>query len=145
MESFVNLAGGDLRVCDGDDRAAPGRRRPSLRPPQGRVLLQRLRGSADRRRGGGHHLAAVQRLLTPQPLEQSGWGLALSVVSSALNGVLAWRMLAQSREHRSIALEADARHLFTDVWTSAGVVVGLLVVPVTGWLWLDPVMAIGSR
>ena len=52
-------------------------------------------------------------------------------------------MLAASREQRSIALEADARHLFTDVWTSAGVVVGLLLVPVTGWLWLDPLLAIG--
>jgi cation diffusion facilitator family transporter len=51
-------------------------------------------------------------------------------------------MLKKAREHRSMALEADARHLFTDVWTSAGVVVGLLGVAATGWLWLDPVIAI---
>ncbi len=87
--------------------------------------------------------AALQRLADPQPLEQLGWGLALSVASSALNGVLAWRMLAASREHRSIVLEADARHLFTDVYTSAGVVLGLLLVPLTGWWWLDPLLAIG--
>jgi cation diffusion facilitator family transporter len=87
--------------------------------------------------------AAVQRLITPQPLAELGWGLGLSVISSAINGLLAWRMLAAGREHRSIALEADARHLFTDVWTSVGVVVGLLLVPLTGWLWLDPVLAIG--
>jgi cation diffusion facilitator family transporter len=87
--------------------------------------------------------AAVQRFIHPQPLEALGWGLALSVASSALNGVLAWRMLVTAREQRSIALEADARHLFTDVWTSAGVVAGLLLVPLTGWLWLDPVAAIG--
>jgi len=87
--------------------------------------------------------AAVHRFADPQPLEQLGWGIALSAASSVLNGVLAWRMLIASREQRSIALEADARHLFTDVWTSAGVVVGLLLVPVTGWLWLDPVLAIG--
>ena len=87
--------------------------------------------------------AAAGRFANPQPLEQLGWGIALSVASSALNGVLAWRMLIASREQRSIALEADARHLFTDVWTSAGVVVGLLLVPVTGWLWLDPLLAIG--
>lgn len=87
--------------------------------------------------------AAAHRFANPQPLEQLGWGIALSVASSALNGVLAWRMLIASREQRSIALEADARHLFTDVWTSAGVVVGLLLVPVTGWLWLDPLLAIG--
>ena len=87
--------------------------------------------------------AAAGRFANPQPLEQLGWGIALSVASSALNGLLAWRMMVASREQRSIALEADARHLFTDVYTSAGVVLGLLLVPVTGWLWLDPVLAIG--
>ena len=87
--------------------------------------------------------AAAHRFANPQPLESLGWGLALALVSSALNGLLAWRMMVASREHRSIVLEADARHLFTDVWTSAGVIVGLLLVPVTGWLWLDPVLAIG--
>ena len=86
--------------------------------------------------------AAVQRLLAPQPIESLGWGLSLSIVSSALNGALAWSMLKKAREHRSVALEADARHLFTDVWTSGGVVLGLLAVAATGWLWLDPVVAI---
>ncbi len=87
--------------------------------------------------------AAVQRLITPQPLEQLGWGLALSVVSSVFNGALAWVLFRAARAHRSIALEADGRHLVTDVWTSAGVVVGLTLVHFTGWLWLDPLLAIG--
>ena len=87
--------------------------------------------------------AAVQRFFHPQPLEQLGWGLALSVLSSAFNGALAWGMLKASRVHRSMALEGDARHLFTDVWTSAGVVLGVALVAWTGWLWLDPVVAIG--
>jgi cation diffusion facilitator family transporter len=86
---------------------------------------------------------AGHRLLDPQPIEQVGWGLALSVVSSVLNGLLAWVMLRAAREHRSIALEADARHLFTDVWTSVGVVVGIALVHFTGWLWLDPLVAMG--
>ena len=86
--------------------------------------------------------SALPRLADPQPLEQLGWGLGLSVLSSALNGMLAWVMLRASRMHRSITLEADARHLLTDVWTSAGVVLGLVLVGVTGWLWLDPVLAI---
>ena len=86
--------------------------------------------------------AAVHRLFAPQPLEQLGWGLALSVASSALNGGLAWLMLRSARVHRSIALEADARHLLTDVWTSAGVLIGLAGVALTGWLWLDAVAAI---
>ncbi|MBK1613738.1 cation diffusion facilitator family transporter [Rubrivivax gelatinosus] len=86
--------------------------------------------------------AAVQRLLHPQPLEALGWGLLLSVVSSVLNGVLAWTMMSKARAVGSMALEGDARHLFTDVWTSAGVVIGLSLVHFTGWLWLDPVLAI---
>ena len=77
---------------------------------------------------------AVQRMMNPQPLEQVGLGLALSVISTVMNGVLAWAMLRKSRQHRSMALEADARHLFTDVGTTVGVVAGLGAVMATGWL-----------
>jgi cation diffusion facilitator family transporter len=86
--------------------------------------------------------AAGHRFADPQPLQSVGLGLALSVVSSALNGALAVAMLKKGREHRSMALEADARHLFTDVWTSVGVVLAVLAVQLTGWLWLDPAIAI---
>jgi cation diffusion facilitator family transporter len=86
--------------------------------------------------------AGVQRLLSPQPLVELGLGLALSIVSTVINAVLAWAMMRKGREQRSVALEADARHLLTDVWTSVGVVVGLSAVRVTGWVWLDPVIAI---
>ncbi|MDP2368510.1 cation diffusion facilitator family transporter [Rhodoferax sp.] len=87
--------------------------------------------------------AGAHRLFDPQPLQALGWGLVLSVLSSVLNGLLAWVMFRAAKEHRSIALEADARHLVTDVWTSVGVVVGLGAVALTGWLWLDAVVAIG--
>ncbi|HWI80064.1 MAG TPA: cation diffusion facilitator family transporter [Ramlibacter sp.] len=87
--------------------------------------------------------AAAQRILHPQALDQLGWGLALSVLSSVINAALAWAMLKSGRKHRSIALEGDARHLITDVWTSAGVVVGIALVALTGWQWLDPAVAIG--
>ena len=93
--------------------------------------------------GLGIFWAAGQRLWQPQPLEQVGLGLALSVISSALNGLLAWAMFAVSRAQRSIALEADARHLVTDVWTSVGVVAGIVLVGLTGWLWLDALVAMG--
>lgn len=85
---------------------------------------------------------ALHRLFDPQPVKQIGLGITLAVVSSAMNGALAWSMLRKAREARSMALEADARHLFTDVWTSVGVVVGLLAVKFTGLLWLDPVIAL---
>jgi cation diffusion facilitator family transporter len=86
--------------------------------------------------------AALQRLVDPRPIEQVGIGLALSVVSSAFNGALAWVMFHSARAHRSMALEGDARHLMTDVWTSAGVVVGVLLAAVTDWVWMDPAVGI---
>ncbi|MEY3997202.1 MAG: Ferrous-iron efflux pump FieF [Pseudomonadota bacterium] len=87
--------------------------------------------------------ASAHRLFDPQPVVELGWGLSLSVASSALNGLLAWVMFRVAKQQRSIALEADAKHLVTDVWTSGGVVIGLLLVMFTGWLWLDALVAIG--
>jgi cation diffusion facilitator family transporter len=86
--------------------------------------------------------AAAHRFADPEPLQSVGVGLTLSIVSSAMNGALAFAMLRKAREHRSMALEGDARHLFTDVWTSVGVVLAVVAVPLTGWLWLDPTIAI---
>lgn len=86
--------------------------------------------------------SALQRLLNPQPIEQVGLGLGISVVASAVNGLVAWRLFRAAREFRSIALQADAKHLMTDVWTSAGVLVGVGLVAVTGWTPLDPILAL---
>ena len=84
---------------------------------------------------------AVQRFLHPQPLENVGVGLAISVVASIVNGWVAFVLVRAGRAHRSLTLTADGRHLLTDVWTSAGVVVGVLLVAVTGVERLDPVVA----
>ncbi len=85
---------------------------------------------------------AIPRLLHPQPLEQVGLGLAFAVSGAVINGVLAWFMLRAGKQQRSIVLQADARHLFADVFTTAGVLVGVLLVAVTGWLILDPIVAL---
>jgi len=86
--------------------------------------------------------AAVARLVSPQPLEQVGVGLAVSVAASLVNLVVSRVLLRAARRHRSIALEADAQHLMTDVWTSAGVLVGVGLVALTGWERLDPLVAL---
>jgi cation diffusion facilitator family transporter len=86
--------------------------------------------------------SAVGRLQAPEPLEQLGLGMALSLVATALNGLVAWVLLRASRHFHSISLRADAHHLFTDVWTSCGVLVGIGVVKLTGLTILDPLIAI---
>jgi cation diffusion facilitator family transporter len=85
---------------------------------------------------------AVPRLLHPQPIEQLGLGLVLSALAALANAACAWVMLKAARVHRSITLEADAKHLLTDVWTTAGVVAGVLLVAGTGYLLIDPIVAI---
>lgn len=85
---------------------------------------------------------SVDRLLDPQPLDDVGVGLAIALAASALNGVVAWVLIRAGRRHRSITLTADGRHLLTDLWTSIGVVVGVLLVALTGWERLDPIVAL---
>jgi cation diffusion facilitator family transporter len=90
----------------------------------------------------GIGIAAVDRLFHPQPLERIGLGILISLAASLINLGVARVLLAAGQRHNSIVLEADARHLLTDVWTSVGVVVGVGAVAVTGALWLDPVVAL---
>ena len=85
---------------------------------------------------------AVQRLLNPQPLEQVGIGLFVSVLAALGNGLTALVLLRVGRQHNSLTLTANASHLLTDVWTSIGVIVGVLAVTWTGWQWLDPLLAL---
>ena len=86
-------------------------------------------------------VSAVERFLNPQPLENVGWGLAISVFASLINGGVALVLLRAGRRHNSITLRADGKHLMTDVVTSAGVLVGVGLVVLTGWDRLDPVVA----
>ena len=143
MESFVNLASAVFALAMVTVAARP----PDDEHPYGHHKAEYFSSGFEGILIVGAALGivwvSVQRLWAPQPLEAVGWGLALSVLSSALNGGLAWVMFRAAREHRSMALRADAQHLVTDVWTSVGVVVGIAAVGVTSWLWLDAVVAIG--
>lgn len=87
-------------------------------------------------------LGAVERLCNPQPLEHAWLGLTVSAIASVLNLATALTLLSAGRKYRSLTLEADARHLLTDVWTSAGVIAAVGAVSLTHWLWLDPVIAL---
>jgi cation diffusion facilitator family transporter len=86
--------------------------------------------------------AAVGRLISPRPLDNVGTGLIVSAIATAINYVVARKLFAAGTRYNSIALESDAQHLMTDVWTSVGVVIGVAAVALTGWLVLDPLMAL---
>jgi cation diffusion facilitator family transporter len=92
---------------------------------------------------GGILYAAIPRLIQPEPLEAPFAGLGISVVASLVNLGAGAVLLRAGRRHHSITLEADGRHLMTDVWTSAAVIVGVAAVYLTGWLRLDPLIALG--
>jgi cation diffusion facilitator family transporter len=87
-------------------------------------------------------VTAIGRLLEPQPLENLGVGLAIGLVAATINGAVGVVLLRGGRRLRSAALRADGQHLLTDVWTSVGVVVGVFLVWLTGWLVLDPLIAL---
>ncbi|AWI82188.1 MAG: cation-efflux pump [Betaproteobacteria bacterium HGW-Betaproteobacteria-13] len=142
MESFVNLAGASFALwmitiakCPPDDEHPLGHGKAEYFSAGFEGVL--IFGAA-----GAIIWSAVGRLFAPVPLESIGIGLAFSVGSSLINLGVAVSLGRAAVRLRSIALEGSSRHLMTDVWTSAGVVVGLILAGFTGWLWLDAVVAI---
>lgn len=142
IESFVNLAGAmmalwmlTLAELPADDDHAHGHGKAEYFSSAFEGFLILLAALAI-----GY--TAVDRLMNPAPLEAVGVGLLVSVVASVINFVTARILLVVGQKRNSITLEADAHHLMTDVWTSAGVIVGVGLVWLTGWLWLDPVIAL---
>ncbi|KGH26639.1 cation diffusion facilitator family transporter [Comamonas testosteroni] len=142
LESFVNLAGAMFALT----MVTVAKRPADTEHPYGHYKAEYFSAGFEGVLVIGASLAiawaALSRLWSPQPLEQLSWGLMLSLLSTVFNGLLAWVMLRSSRKYRSMALEGDARHLLTDVWTSVGVVVGLLAAALTGWLWMDALVAL---
>lgn len=142
IESFVNLAGAimalwmlTLAALPADDDHAHGHGKAEYFSSAFEGFLILLAAVSI-----GY--AAIDRLLHPQPLEAVVVGLMVSVVASVINFATARTLMRVGRAHNSISLEADARHLMTDVWTSVGVIVGVGLVWLTGALWLDPVIAL---
>lgn len=86
-------------------------------------------------------VAAVQRFIDPVALDSVGLGLAISMVATVVNWVVGMLLLRAGAAHRSVTLTADGKHLLTDVWTSVGVIFGVLMVGLTGWQRLDPIVA----
>ncbi|MGH8737256.1 MAG: cation diffusion facilitator family transporter [Burkholderiales bacterium] len=142
LESVVNLVAALLALWMLRIAAAP----PDSDHPFGRskaeYFASGFEGAMIVLAAAGIIYTALPRLLEPQPLDTPGLGIAVSVVASAINFWTARILLGVGTRYHSITLEADARHLLTDVWTSAGVLVAVGLVALTGWLLLDPLIAL---
>ena len=142
LESFVNLAGALMALAMLSLAARPADQNHAHGHGKAEYLSSAFEGFLIILAALSIGYAAVGRLLAPQPIEDVGVGLAVSVAASIVNLLTARTLMGVGREYHSIALEADAHHLLTDGWTSAGVIAGVALVWLTGWLWLDPVIAL---
>ena len=142
VEAFVNIFAALVALAVLTYSAAKPDREHNFGHEKAQYFSSGIEGALIFVAAGAIIWTAIPRLLAPQPIEQLGVGIALSVAAALANLACAWVMLRAARVHRSITLEADAKHLLTDVWTTAGVLVGLVLVQLTGWLRLDPIVAI---
>jgi cation diffusion facilitator family transporter len=142
LESFVNLAAALMMLVMITVAARPPDERHAFGYDKAEYFASGAEGALILLAAVAIGWAAVGRLLHPEPLERVGLGLALSVLASAVNLAVGRVLLAAGRRHHSIALEADGHHLMTDVWTSAGVLAGIGLVAATGFLPLDPLVAL---
>ena len=142
VESIVNLVAGVMALAMLTLAARPPDEQHAYGHTKAEYLASATEGGLILVAAAGIAWAALKRLSQPTALEQVGFGLAVSVAASLVNLAVGWILLQAGRRHSSIALEADARHLFTDVWTSAGVLVGVGAVWTTGWRRLDPIVAL---
>ena len=142
LESVVNLAGAVMALAMLFIAARPADRDHSHGHGKAEYFSSGFEGLLILVAAVTIGVTGVERLLRPQPIEAVGVGLVVSLVASLINFATARVLLVVGRKYSSITLEADARHLLTDVWTSAGVVLAVFLVWLTGWLWLDPVIAL---
>ena len=142
IETLVNLAGGIMALAMLTVAARPADEDHAYGHGKAEYFSSGVEGTLIVLAAASIGRAAVRRLLAPQPLAQVGLGLAVAVAASLVNLAVALLLLRISRKHDSITLEANARHLLADVWTSVGVVLGVAAVALTDWRWLDPVVAL---
>ncbi len=142
LESFVNLAGALMALAMLTIAARPADEEHPYGHSKAEYFSSGVEGALILVAAGTIAVSAVQRLITPRPLEQLGVGLAVSVAAAAVNLLVALILLKAGKQYNSITLEGNARHLLTDVWTSAGVLGGVGLVALTGWVVLDPLVAL---
>jgi len=142
LESFVNLAGALMALAMLSLAARPPDANHAYGHGKAEYFSSGVEGGLILIAAISISVAAVDRLLHPRALEQLGLGLGVSVIASLVNLGVSVVLMRAAKQYDSITLKANAHHLMTDVWTSAGVLAGVGAVALTGWLWLDPVVAL---
>lgn len=142
LESLVNLVAATMTLIMLSVAARPPDEEHTYGHGKAEYFASGVEGALILIAAGGIAWAAIERLNNPAAIEQAWAGLIVSSAASLVNFFVARVLLAAARKHQSIALEADSRHLMTDVWTSAGVLVGVTAVALTGWQRLDPIIAL---
>ncbi len=142
LESIVNLVGALMALAMLSIAARPADESHAYGHSKAEYFSSGVEGTLILIAALSIGVTAVQRLITPRPLEQIGLGLAVSVVASLANLSVAMILMRAGKKYQSITLQANSRHLMTDVWTSAGVLVGVGLVALTGWQRLDPIVAL---
>ena len=142
LESIVNLAGAVMALCMLTLAAQGPDEKHAFGHSKAEYFSSAVEGVLIVVAAIGISYTAIERMLHPRELEQVGMGLLVSVGASAVNFVVARILMKAGKQHHSITLEADAHHLFTDVWTSVGVIGGVGLVALTGWTLLDPIVAL---
>lgn len=142
IESFVNLAGALMALWMLTLAALPADDEHTYGYSKAEYFSSAFEGFLILLAALSIGYTAIERFIHPQPLDAVGVGLLISVLASGINFFTARTLMEVGRKHNSITLEADAHHLMTDVWTSAGVIVGVGLVWFTGWSWLDPAIAL---
>jgi len=141
LESLVNLAGALMALAMLTIAARPADEDHAYGHTKAEYFSSGAEGTLILLAAASIAATAIPRLINPQPIEQVGLGLAVSAVASLVNLLAAYVLKRASKQYHSISLEANAHHLMTDVWTSAGVLVGVGAVALTGWERLDPIIA----
>jgi cation diffusion facilitator family transporter len=141
LESLVNLAGGIIALAMLEVASRPADKDHAFGHSKAEYFSSGIEGTLILFAAMAIAYAAVQRLMHPRSLEQIGLGLLISLIASLINLFVAMVILRAGKKYDSITLRANAHHLLTDVWTSAGVIVGVILVVFTGWQWLDPLVA----
>ncbi len=142
LESLINLAAAIIALIIIKIAAQPPDDEHAFGHDKAEYFASGIEGTLIFLAAGGIIYTALSRVFAPLPIENIGIGLIISLIATVINLIVGLLLIRVGKQQHSIVLEADGKHLMTDVWTSIGVVAGIVIVGLTGWIILDPIIAL---